>query len=329
MKIVATDFPNGLQNRDFRFERELLAAQLGKELRFVVHPYTDKAGLMEVLRDADGVLNAFVPFDAEVIAACARLRGISIDATGYQAIDLAACDEKGIEVFAIAEYCTNEVADHCMAFLLALSRNLKFYANQIDREANWSYAAAPTPHRLSTQTLGIVGFGKIGRAVARRAQGFGMRVLAYDPYVTKEAGAAYGAEVCEMAQLLAESDYISNHMAATKENEKFFCRACFAQMQKKPYFLNLGRGVSVDESDLIAALDAGQLAGAALDVLYEESPDVSAHPLAGRDNVILTPHAAFYSAEAFRDLQEISCMNLVYCLQGRAEKAVRRVNHPR
>jgi len=326
MKIVITDFPDEIKGRDTEYERRLFQRELGEDARVEVYAYRDQEELIRYLQDADGVLTAYIPFDRELLSRCRRLKAISINATGYNFIDLEETVRRDVAVCAIGEYCTREVADHTMAMLLALSRRLKDYQRDVEVRREWRCYFIPPPDRLEGQTLGIIGLGKIGKAVARRAAAFGLRILANDPLLTPETAAEYGVTIADVDTILEQSDIISNHMDANETNTGYFDRSKFSKMKKKPIFLNLSRGICMVEKDLVEALDRGDVSAAGLDVLEAESPDLQNCPLLGRDNVLITPHSAFYSKQAFRDLQDVSCMNLVRCLTGRRSEAFRVVN---
>ena len=324
MKIVIADYPDVLGReleKEFAFLREDIP-----DAEIVVHPYQDAVLFYQEMADADGLLTAFLPLDKAALDQMPRLRAISINATGYNFVDLEETRRRGIAVCAIGEYCTQEVADHTMALMLSLDRNLKVYFRTIDHERRWQYYAAPCPMGLTGRTLGLFGLGKIGKAVARRAQGFGMRVLAVDPRVTPEQAEAVGACLSDEATILREADVISNHMNLTEENERFFNYTRFCSMEKHPIFLNVSRGGSIAEEDLVRALDEGKIRAVGLDVLETEKPDLIHCALVGRENVIITPHAAFYSSRSVEALQRISCRNLTGCLTGHLNQVFRVVN---
>lgn len=214
-----------------------------------------------------------------------------------------------------------------MAMLLALDRNLRVYARTVDKERRWQYYAAPTPMGLHGSTLGLFGFGKIGRSVAQRARAFGMRVLASDIHADPAQAKKLGVELADADTLLRESDVISNHMNLTPENTHYFSDARFRQMAKHPIFLNAAHGGSVDEAALIRTLDSGLIRAAGLDVLEAEKPNLADCGLLGRENVIVTPHAAFYSARSMEALQQMSCRNLTDCLTGNRGHAFKIVNN--
>lgn len=162
--------------------------------------------------------------------------------------------------------------------------------------------------------------------VTQRAQGFGMRVLAVDPYADEAQAAALGVQLVDADTLLAQADVVSNHMNLTAENTGYFSYARFCQMAKHPIFLNVARGGSVVEDDLVRALDEGLIRAAGMDVLEAEKPDLAHCALTGRKNVIITPHAAFYSERAIEALQRMSCKNLTDCLTGHIGDAFKVVN---
>lgn len=324
MKIVIADYPDVL-GRDLDKEDAFLREVI-PDAEIVTHPYTDAESFFREMQDADGLLTAFIPLDKAALDHMPALKAISINATGYNFVDLDETRRRDIPVCAIGEYCTQEVAEHTMAMLLALDRNLKVYARTVEKEHCWQYYAAPKPMGLHDSTLGLFGFGKIGHAVAQRARAFGMRVLAADIHADRAQAEKLGVELVDADTLLCESDVISNHMNLTPENTHYFDDACFARMEKHPIFLNAARGGSVDEAALVRALDRRLIRAAGLDVLEAEKPDLSACGLLGRENVIVTPHAAFYSARSIEALQRMSCRNLTDCLTGNRSHAFKIVN---
>lgn len=324
MKIVIADYPDVLGReleKEYAFLHEVIPDAV-----IVTHPYTDPEAFYREMQDADGLLTAFIPLDKAALDRMPVLKAVSINATGYNFVDLEETRRRDIPVCAIGEYCTQEVADHTMALLLALDRHLKTYARTVDGEHRWKYYAANKPMGLSGSTLGLFGFGKIGRAVAQRARGFGMRVLAVDLHADEQQAAELGVALTDAQTLLRESDVISNHMNLTAENRYFFNDAVFSSMEKHPIFLNVARGGSVDEAALVRALDSGLVRAAGLDVLEAEKPDLENCALIDRENVIVTPHAAFYSARSIEALQRMSCKNLTDCLTGHRAQAFKIVN---
>jgi D-3-phosphoglycerate dehydrogenase len=205
-----------------------------------------------------------------------------------------------------------------MALLLALARKVTF-ANKLVQSGRWELPPIVPLRRLEGQVLGLVGFGNIPRELAPKAKAFGLKVLADDPYVAKDALAAAGVESVGFDDLLARSDFISVHAPLSPATRGMMNAGAFAKMKKGAFLINTARGPLIDEAALIAALDSGHLGGAALDVVTEE-PLSKESGLLGRDNVILTPHTAFYSVEALEELQTKCASDVARVLSG--EKAI-------
>lgn len=313
--LVVAEIPENAE-RDLHVETEILGADI--EVRRYAHT-GDSQELAAACRDADVILTDYAAFTQTVIDQLEHCRLISVSATGYSCIDVAAAADAGISVCAIDEYCTDEVADHTMLLLLALCRRLTEYQEQVQTGKQWRFDSLSGLRRLSGMTLGIIGFGRIGQAVARRAKGFGMTIIAVDPFADSEDAARHGARFCELDELLAESDVISLHCSLSSENEGLIDAAAFEKMQKRPVLINCARGGLVDEEALAQALDAGRVSGAGLDVLADESPDLERAPLAGRANVILTPHVAFYSDASILENRRVSVANIRHFLDGKHE----------
>ena len=319
MKLVLCDEPAALR-RNTGYEVARLQAAF-PDSQVVVHTYQDRETLLEQLQDADGCITGFLPLGEEVFARCPKLKAVSVNATGYDKIDLDAARRHGIAVCALRNYCTEEVAEHTMALMLAAARRLKVHQYRLEGDKVWAYRLAAPVYRLSGQTLAIFGFGRIGQAVGARARAFGLKLLAVDPYLPPEIAEAHGARLASPEEAAREADIITNHMNVSDETRAYFNRSFFRSLRRKPIFLNLGRGASVDEPALLEALEQGQICAAALDVLAEEQPSPAGHPLFGREDVIITPHAAFYSEQSIRTLQDRSCDNLIAILRGEPEKA--------
>lgn len=311
------------EGRDLSIERQHLPPG-ARIVRFTFRG--DRAALAAACREADAVLTDYVPFDRAVLEQLARCRIISVAATGWDCVDVGAAAARGIRVACIGEYCTEEVADHTLALLLALERRLLDYHRQVQDGKDWRWDAVHGVRRLAGQALGIVGFGRIGRAVCRRALGFGMTVLAADPRVDDATVSQHGARRVDFETLLAQADVISLHSNLEAGSRGLLDRAAFARMRRKPFIVNVARGALIAEPDLVDALERGLVAGAALDVLAEDSPDLARHPLAGRPDVLLTPHVAFYSEQALADLRRISAENIREFLAGRPERVFRLVS---
>jgi D-3-phosphoglycerate dehydrogenase / 2-oxoglutarate reductase len=290
--------------------REVLS-RIGAELFLAEAPTPD--AIMRVARDADGVLVTYAKLTADMIGQMARCHIISRFGIGVDNVDIAAATKAGIVVTRVPDYCIDEVSDHTMALLLALARKIPF-ANSRAHAGRWEMPAVVPIYRLRGSVLGLVGFGRIPQVVAPKAKTFGLKVISYDPLVSEGTMSGRGVEKVEFSELLSVSDYVSIHAPLVPETNRLFNADAFCRMKPTAYLINTARGPIVDEQALAHALDLGQLAGAALDVLPHEPP--SASPLFGRENVILTPHMSFYSAESLIDLQRRAAEEVVRVLSG-------------
>jgi phosphoglycerate dehydrogenase-like enzyme len=313
MKVVAVYSPV-LMKRDFVYEKGLLVRELKAQVVRLPHKGTGREELYEALKDADALLTDYQKVDGELLRHAPRLCCVSLLSTGYNVVDTKAAREAGVAVCNVREYCTEEVADHTMALLLALERNLRPYVTAVENGV-WEFDAVRNAPRLQGQTLCLFGFGKISRAVARRAAPFGFRLTAVSRHASPEEAAQWGIRLISPEEAQETADIISNHMVLSEETKGYFNRDFFSKLQKQPVFLNLGRGGSVNEADLAEALDRGWVRAAGLDLLERENPDLTGNPLLGRENVIITPHAAFYSEASVEDMVRIACENLTACLK--------------
>jgi D-3-phosphoglycerate dehydrogenase len=274
--------------------------------------------ILAVARDADAILVTYAKLPGELLRRLTRCKAIGRFGLGVDNIDLPAAKECGIAVNYVPDYCLREVSDHAMALLLGLARKVTL-ANKLVQSGRWEVPPIVPLRRLEGQVLGLVGFGNIPRTLAPKAKAFGLKVLTYDPYVVAEALVATGVESVSFDELLARSDFISVHAPLQPATRGLMNAKTFAKMKKGAFLINTARGPLVDEPALIAALDSGHLGGAALDVVTTE-PLAKDSALIGRDNVILTPHTAFYSVEALEELQTKCASDVARVLSG--EKAI-------
>ncbi len=296
-------------------EEEVLAA-VGA--RLVRASCTTEELIIESCKDADGVLvGANQPFTRRVIQSLEKCRILSRLGIGVNNIDVAAATERGIPVSWVPDYCVQEVSDHAMALLLTLARGI-VPLTQAVREGLWrgGLARLQAPmRRLSEQTLGLVGMGRIGEAVARKARAFGLKVIVYDPFLPAERARDVGAELVEFERLLSESDYISIHAPLTEGTKKLFNLGAFERMKRTAYVINCARGGLIDEEALNTALKEGYIAGAGLDVTDPEPPSRE-NPLFQLGNALVTPHVSFLSQEADVELRRRACEAVVEVLRG-------------
>jgi len=274
--------------------------------------------ILAVARDADAILVTYAKLPGELLRQLTRCKAIGRFGLGVDNIDLAAAKALGIAVNYVPDYCLREVSDHAMALLLALARKVTL-ANKLVQSGRWEVPPLVPLRRLEGQVLGLIGFGNIPRMLAPKAKAFGLKVLAHDPYVAKETLNAAGVEDVSFDNLLARADFISVHVPLLPATRGLMNAAAFAKMKKGACLINTARGPLVDEAALVTALDSGHLGGAALDVVTTE-PLPKDSVLLGRDNVILTPHTAFYSVEALEELQSKCANDVARVLSG--EKAI-------
>ena len=274
--------------------------------------------VVAVAKDADAVLVTYAKLTREVLTQFTRCKAIGRFGLGVDNIDLAAAKEKGMAVNYVPDYCIREVSDHAMALLLGLIRKIPL-SNKLVQSGRWEMPAVVPIRRIEGTVLGLVGFGHIPRLVAPKAQAFGIRVIACDPYAKPEVFKTAGVESVDFDTLLQSSDYVSVHAPLLAATRGMMNAAAFAKMKKGAYIVNTARGPLIDEPALVAALDSGQIGGAGLDVVTSE-PLAKDSPLLGRDNVIISPHTAFYSIEALNELQTKCATDVARVLSG--EKAV-------
>lgn len=305
-KVVLTDniFP------DLIIEREMLD-KVDAELVEV----TDPATLADEVKDADAVINTYAQMTPEIINGMEKCKLIIRNGIGVNTIDVDACNAKGIMVGNIPTYCIEEVATHAIALMLTLNRKVFLY-NRTVREGIWDVKEGMNINSTVGATLGLVGFGRIPRLINDRAQALGMKVLAYDPFVTAEAAAETGATKAEMDQIIEESDFISIHCPLTPETKGMFNYDAFKAMKDSAYLINTARGPIVNEPDLVQALEEGLIGGAGLDVLMEDKGQ-SEHPLYKFENCIITPHAAWYSETSILRRRTQTVDSVIEVLEGR------------
>ncbi len=280
---------------DLSIERGILG-RVGAEL--ILAEQQDVASLAKLAAPVDAIMTNWSRVPAEVIAAAPNCRIVSRLGIGLDNIDVAYCTAHKIPVTNVPDYCVIEVAEHALALLLAMARKIAFFDRQ-SQQGVYKLQAGPPLRRIEGQTLGIVGFGNIGRRLAEKAIGLRMRVLATSRSRREPMA---GVTFVELDQLLAESDYVSLHLPATAETKHLMNADRLARIKPSAYLINTARGAVIDEAALATALQRGQLAGAALDVQQQEPPDLTQPPF-NDPRVIVTPHAAFVSEESLADLR--------------------------
>ena len=294
-------------------EREVLA-EVGAEI--IESPGLSEDTLATLAEDADAIMTCFAQVTERVVRSAQKCRVISRYGVGVDNIAVDTATSLGIPVTYVPDYCVDEVSDHVMALLLTWNRQVGFY-DGVAKQGRWEGVPSPFPLiRLRGCRLGIVGMGRIGRAVAGKAQAFGIDVLAHDPYIPEGQSAGDGITLVDLPTLLSESDYVTIHTPLNDETRGLIGVNEFRQMKSSAYIINCARGPIIDEPALVAALRDGQIAGAGLDVMEEAAPPAD-HPLFGMNNVIITPHVAFLSRQSVLELEVRTAKATADVLQGR------------
>ena len=293
---------------DLKIERALLA-EIGAEL--IVAEARDEATLSEAAREADAIMTCWARTTANVIGAAKNCRIVSRLGIGLDNIDVDFCTDHGIPVTNVPDYCVTEVAEHTLALIFALARQVARFHLQTKR-GEYDLQAVPTPQRVEGRTLGIVGLGGIGRAVARKATALGMRVVACNRSVPQDTGCA---TMMKLDELLRASDFVSLHLPLTHDTHHLISRDAFRAMRPTSFLINTARGGLVDHDALAEALRHDEIAGAALDVQDPEPPDLSRPPLTD-PRVLVTPHAAFVSTKSIEELRRRATCQVVARLTG-------------
>ena len=273
------------------------------------------AALKLLVADADAVITQFAPIHAEVISEMRRAKVIVRYGIGYDTVDVKAARERGIPVCNIPDYCIDEVADHTLAFILGVTRQVVPNTLYI-RDGKWGLATPLDQLRtLRDQTVGIVGFGRIGREVAARLAPFKSRRLVFDAFVPADTIRTAGCEAVTLEELLSQSDIVTLHCPSTPQTKKLLNTDALARMKRGAVVVNLARGDLIDTAALIAALQSGHLAGAAIDVCDPE-PIPTDSPLRSLPNVIVASHIASASPKSVRTLRETAAHIAVMALRG-------------
>jgi D-3-phosphoglycerate dehydrogenase / 2-oxoglutarate reductase len=307
-KVVVTDyaFP------DLSTEQQILTAAgcdvLGRQCK-------TETDLIDLCEDADAVITQFARVNAPVINAMARARVIVRYGIGVDNVDLDAARARNIPVCNIPDYCIDEVADHTLAFILATTRQVVPHTVHL-RAGKWGLTGPLTAMRtLRDLTVGVVGFGRIGRAVVKRLVAFQSTVRVFDPIVPSGEMEKFGARASSFDELLAAADVLTLHCPSTPQTRKLMNGDSFAKLKPGAILINIGRGDLVDTPALTAALESGHVSAAALDV-FDPEPIPAGHPILQMPNVILSPHIASASPAAVKKLRETAAHLAVQAVRG-------------
>lgn len=294
-KVVITDYDFG----DVDVERAILEP-IGAQV--IALQGKHESDLFTAAVDCAAMINQYARIGEKTISRMAKCEVIARYGVGVDIVDVDAATEKGILVTNVRDYCTEEVADHAISLWLSLARKLSDY-DRATHQGIWQWQSGEPIYRLRGRTMGVVSFGKIGQAIAARAKAFGVKLIAFDPFLPDQVAAEHGVELVSKADLLALSDYILMQAPMTPETRHFLSDAEFAAMKPGAIVVNTGRGPTIDNKALYRALTEGHIAAAGLDDPEEEPAkraewDPADNPIFTLPNVIVTPHAAYYSEES-------------------------------
>ena len=303
---------------DVELERAILEQA---SLEVTDAPRSDEATLSALASDSDAIMTCFAQVTPAIIASAPGLKVIARYGVGVDNIAVDTATARGIPVTYVPDYCVAEVAEHALGLLMALARGVVRYDRSVKQRA-WDLGVAAPLRRVEGRTLGLIGCGRIGRRLADQALGLGMRVLVYDANpAAVQAAVAAGLTGAALHEVVAKADFLSLHLPLTAATRGFIGESILRQMKPTACLINTARGALVDTDALARALRERWIAGAALDVLPQEPPPAD-NPLLDLDNIVLTPHVAFYSEESLRALRQRTARAVVDALAGRAPEHV-------
>lgn len=310
IKVVITDS----NHPSVEIERKILS-EIDAEV--ILLNSNKKKDIIKIAKDADGIINQRMPITREIIKSLNKCKVIARYGVGVDNIDIKAATEYGIIVANVPDYCIDEVSTHAIGLILGCARGIVLFNSKV-KEKRWGFSLAKPLFRTQGKTLGIFGLGRIGSEVAKKAMEFGLNIIACDPYVSKVNNRI---KMVDFPQLLSESNFISINASLTDETWHAFKENELKAMKKTAYLINTARGSIVDEKALYKALREGWIAGAGLDVLEKEPPDWD-NPLLKLDNVIFTPHSAFYSEESYIELKTRTAKAVLSVLNGKLPETI-------
>lgn len=308
-KILLTDY----EFNHLKYEEEIFQKS-GLEIDFIKAQCKTEEEVMEQAKEVDAILNQYAPISRRVIESLENTKIISRYGVGVNTIDLDAAKEKGITVANVPDYGMEEVSNHALALLLSSARKVALLNNEV-KKGNWDFKVCVPIHRFDKQTVGVLGFGRIPRRFIEKVKPLGFKTAAYDPFVSAADMAAVGVQKIDLDEILAVADYLSIHVPLLNDTYHLINEGRLKQMKRNAVIINTARGPIIDEKALSDALEKGIIAGAALDVTENEPVSIES-PLLTMDNVIITPHSAWYSEEAMVELRQKAARNIVQVLTG-------------
>ncbi|MCZ7393730.1 MAG: C-terminal binding protein [Candidatus Methanoperedens sp.] len=321
MKISITDCDHGF------FDPEKKVIEGAGHILNILQCKTPEE-VVRAAHDADAIICQYAPINKDVLQSMPKCRVVGRYGVGLDNIDIEAATDLGIKIVHTPYFCFQEVADHTMGLILALARQIVSMNNLIKSNRGKSgmnygnmLSYMKNVERPTKQIIGIIGFGKAGKEIAKRAMSFGFKVIAFDPYIPPEIFAAHGVCKVSLEELVRKSDIVTLHAPLTDETRGMIDKTVLAQMKPTAYLVNTARGAIVNETALIEALENNYIAGAALDVT-EKEPISNNHPFLRMDNVLLTPHISFYSNTSIQDMKTKVAQYTVNALRGQGEYAL-------
>lgn len=308
-KILLTDY----EFEHLKYEEEIFQ-ESGLEIEFIKAQCKTEEEVMEQAKEADAILNQYAPISRRVIESLENTKIISRYGVGVNTIDLNAAKEKGITVANVPDYGMEEVSNHALALLLSSARKVTLLNKEV-KKGNWDFKVCVPIHRFNEQTVGVLGFGRIPRRFIEKVKPLGFNTAAYDPFVSAADMAAVGVQKMDLDEIIGEADYLSIHVPLIDDTYHLINEERLKQMKSNAVIINTARGPIIDEKALSYALEKGIIAGAALDVTENEPVRIDS-PLLTMDNVIITPHSAWYSEEAMVELRQKAAKNIVQILKG-------------
>jgi len=313
-KVVIADYDFG----DTETERQIIE-EAGFQL--IALQAKSEEELIDHVRDCHAVISQYTRIGRQVIDSMRHCQVIARYGIGVDIIDVEAATARHIQVTNVQDYCTDEVADHASALLLCLARRLTDY-NRATHQGEWKWQSGRPIFRIRGRTMGIVSFGRIGRAIAARGKALGLHVIAYDPFVESSAFEIAGVESVSREEVFRRSDFLMMQVPMTRETWHFAGEPELRSMPRNGIVINTGRAQTVDNAALLKVLQEGHLAGAGLDDVEEEPAkrrNWSPHenPLFGLSNVIITPHTAYYSEESIQLARRTAAEEVVRVLEGK------------
>ena len=296
----------------------------------IIAPNSEEETLIALSHDVDAIMTCFANVSENIIRSAPNCKVIGRFGVGVDNIDVDVATELGIAVTYVPDYCIDEVSDHVIAMMHTWNRKIATFDKSV-KERGWGHLGLNMRiMRLRNKTIGIVGFGRIGQAVAEKSKVFGLDILVSDPVISQSFAADKGCKLVGMDELLKESDFVTLHAPLMDSTINLIGKKELHLMKKDSFLINAARGQLINENDLLDALKTNTIGGAGLDVMADNIPPID-HPFFSLDNILITPHIAFFSQEATIELEERAAGEVVRAYQGvMPENLVNKdvLNHP-